>query len=117
METTGLGLIIVGKKLTMTEDYLKAIEERIARTTSGKWVREGGYIYPESPNRPCVIDCLSQRNAYWWEGNAAFICAAREDLTALIAEVRMLRAKMAMIVETAQTAIGGPTPHTPSAVG
>ena len=80
----------------MTDMDLNQIETRIAQTTQGHWVQRGGYIHLQGVESPCVIDCLSQR-VYDFNANAAFICSAREDITALIAEVRKLRSALSAI--------------------
>jgi hypothetical protein len=88
----------------MTDNDLQQIEMRIAKTTKGTWQQRGGYIHLHGADAPCVIDCLSQRT-YDFDANAAFICTAREDLTALIAEVRRLQTAIATILTTAQESI------------
>lgn len=88
----------------MTDMDLHQIETRISLTTQGNWVRRGGYIHPIGVESPCVIDCLSQR-VYDFNANAAFICSAREDITALIAEVRKLRSALSAIQSTSVEAL------------
>ncbi len=73
-----------------SERKLAEIEERVSKTTEGKWIRRGGYIHPKSFDYRCVIDCLSHQDAYDWDANAEFICHAREDIQFLLAEVRKL---------------------------
>ena len=88
----------------MTDTDLHQIETRVSLTTQGSWEQRGGYIHLQGVDSPCVIDCLSQR-VYDFKANAAFICSAREDITALIAEVRKLRSALSAIQSTSAEAL------------
>lgn len=65
----------------MTDDELRAIEERMANASPGPWY---GYNNPTDE---------------WWAkqypGDARFIAYARDDVPALLAEVRRLRGRVA----------------------
>lgn len=87
----------------MTDDELKQIEERATRATAGKWTWEDEPIM--STYRCRVATVYSGRDGGMhgmnlfgriepdWNGtaNLDFICHARADVPALIAEIRRLR--------------------------
>lgn len=87
----------------MTDDKLAAIEQRVQAATPGPWHAPGlGEVHTDhdagvfirrdedGEGDPIVADFCSYPN---WEGNAEFIAHAREDVPALLAEVRRLRAE------------------------
>lgn len=79
----------------MTEEELEEIEKRANAATEGPWE-----VVPD-PDKPYLdkvvrhyghlTDLLAQ--CFHTNGNATFIAHAREDVPALIAEVRRLRAE------------------------
>ena len=78
----------------MTEAELIAIEARAELATPPPWVDEKGYRV-RAPNSPFAEDgdvILETKHFVASSGNdCAFIAAARDDVPALIAEVRRLR--------------------------
>ena len=73
----------------MTDEYLKEIEGRVDATTEGKWKADEGddgvsVIYPANHDEQ-VIGRINK-----WP-DAKFIAWARDDVRALIDEVRRLR--------------------------
>ena len=80
----------------MNEDELAAIEARANAATEGPWEVEP---HPDQPYLDKVVrhyghltDLLAQ--CFHTNGNAAFIAHARQDIPALIAEVRRLRQEL-----------------------
>ena len=78
----------------MTEAELKAIEERASKATEGPWYHIPHPDYPGSSHR-----ITTEPDGSWYDfsqlgnlmsNNAAFVCAAREDIPTLVAEVRRL---------------------------
>lgn len=82
----------------MTEQELAEITERASKATPGPWWHKDGwegampgdewYVYQEQPLGE-IICCPCRSNPS--EANAEFIAHAREDIPALLAEVRRLR--------------------------
>ena len=102
----------------MTEQELQAIEERASKATPGAWIVEAGeysgrdwmigsvamFLGASCWDDKCYTVTTNQVHASELEGDAKtdaeFIAYAREDVPALIAEVKRLRAKLdAMPVE------------------
>lgn len=84
--------------MTITEEELKAIEQRAAAATQGPWrvVRNG--LGGSCGVEPVADGCgsLHHRRSGPWEPPVVdpddeFIAAAREDVPRLVAEVRRLR--------------------------
>lgn len=81
------------------DEQLAAIEARANAATPGPWTIGEKFREALIDGRPagdaCPIVCAAPANeqgyAWWKSGNAAFIAAAREDVPALVAEVRRLR--------------------------
>lgn len=84
----------------MTDEELDAIENRAAEATPGPWdrewydgpigiVSEAEGVADEDALIACIhMDCVSSRNVWI---NGEFIAHAREDVPALIAELRAAR--------------------------
>ncbi len=75
----------------MTEEELAAIESRAAAATPGPWVSVAG------AGRPAFFLCTKVQQAaalgmLYVEADADFAAAARSDVPALVAEVRLLQA-------------------------
>lgn len=93
----------------MTEEELAAIETRCDAATRGPWLLDDsgdiysaggtytkydreGYLHTEWNGAICIVDSGVYPP---WGDDAAFIAHAREDIPALIAEVRRLQAEIA----------------------
>lgn len=95
----------------MKTEELNEIEARASKATPGPWHDAGfGYVVKRGPaaiaedaEDPCHPDitCVAVMND--WEGHphalddAKFVVAAREDVPALVAEVRSLRAEVEVL--------------------
>lgn len=86
----------------ITEERLQEIEARAAEATPGPWGGVGSIMewdwkanaYRPDSSKPTVLAWNGQD---WWamtEADKAFVAAAREDVPALIAEVRRLRGEL-----------------------
>lgn len=89
----------------MTDDELKAIEERCAKASRGPWEVDDVYGKAAAPGAGNVVSIsdVDGQNVAAVEGtsapndNASFITHARADVPALIAEVRMLGRALTLI--------------------
>ena len=89
----------------MTEEQLQAIEERANAATPGPWDNRGDIVkdiafeddvifYAADSMGPHIESGDWQTAVTQMRTDAAFIAHAREDVPALIAEVRALRSKL-----------------------
>jgi hypothetical protein len=91
----------------MNEDELAAIESRCAAATPGPWKRHASMIWAAGENTATLLQLSEPRASRYVEHvplqlgskdldeqarNGDFITAAREDVPALVAEVRRLQA-------------------------
>ncbi len=85
----------------MNEEQLQAIEERANKATPGPWhcyySLSVGATVQQGPGKPWIF--RAQEGAT--RADLDFVAAAREDVPALIAEVRSLRAKLDAVPVTA----------------
>ncbi len=100
---------IVATLTEMTDDELGAIETRMAKATGGPWyLRSDGMTVRSKQDeteemrgrRICITGLDYVRACNWFSqdmDNLEFIAAAREDIPALVAEVRHLRRILAAI--------------------
>jgi len=104
----------------MSEDELKAIEERAAQATPGPWKVRGcrtGYdacAIVDADGLPIVQDTDRDECTHLavQDGaDAAFIAHAREDVPRLCAEVRRLQGELGKAVELLESVVCGPTPR------
>ena len=80
----------------MDGKQLRAIEERANRATPGPWeeVAESGEWWVTGPETGVHFVMATNASEGILQANVDFICAARTDVPALIAEIRALRAKL-----------------------
>jgi len=80
----------------MDGKQLRAIEERANRATPGPWeeVAESGEWWVTGPETGVHFVMATNASEGILQANVDFICAARTDVPALIAEIRELRAKL-----------------------
>lgn len=87
----------------MTEDELKQIEERAAAATPGPWFAKHGvikwYVYSLDEDLGFSLQEFHPDDGRDWATGetAAFIAASRQDIPALVAEVRRLREALAKV--------------------
>lgn len=85
----------------MTEDKLAEIEARASSATPGPWLMEHDVWHPVIRQSqfdgfgPIVCREANGDSGLRWHPNADFISHAREDVPALVAEVRRLREALA----------------------
>jgi len=107
----------------MTEEQLRAIEERCRKASNGPWITEAGeysgrnwmigmvavHLGASNQDDKCHFVTTNNVHASELTGDAGtdaeFIAHAREDVPALIAEVRSLRAKLDAVPADAIRAI------------
>lgn len=80
--------------MSITETELQAIEARAAAASNGPWYKEKGGICGFSGQTYRVGSVQFTDRGGMNEANADFIVAAREDVPALVAEVRRLRGSL-----------------------
>lgn len=85
----------------MTEEQLQAIEARAAAATEGEWFANNNDGYSiwriKAPGFIAIADVIG--DSAETDANAAFIAHAREDVPALVAEVRRLQEHIAGLKE------------------
>ena len=79
-------------EIRMTRNDLDAIQARADAATPGPWFVEHGRIHSGSIQRFDWVAIASMTGSRVWLPDAQFIAQAREDVPALIAEIRELRA-------------------------
>lgn len=82
--------------MRMTDEELSEIDARAEAATPGPWVPdyESGHVYP-GKERGCIVCTLDDPCVRNTENNdLAFIAHAREDVPALVTEVRRLSADL-----------------------
>jgi len=99
----------------MTDDELAAIEARCEKATAGPW-EDAGHTVIQSVNPwddvipsevSCGAWCLGGTPKPVRESDRAFIAHARQDIPALLAEVRRLKAFHHYVVNDMQIDNGG----------
>lgn len=97
----------------MTDEELKAIEERAAHLLPGPWRLEPAEFRPTRGGRivdaygTCVAGFESGAEPNWVD--ATFMTAAREDVPRLLEEVRRLRAELVSHCVAEQLSSGSQT--------
>ena len=86
--------------MSLDDEQLAEIERRAATATAGPWrAGDAPYqcsIYSEHANICILMDGGTQGDEFW--RNREFITHAREDVPALIAEVKRLRSIVASLM-------------------
>lgn len=80
----------------MTEEELAAIEARATAATREPWIVGDMYVPPACLSAVSVYGMGMEVAECQIDADAAFIAAARVDVPALVAEVRRLRAALAV---------------------
>ena len=80
----------------MTEDELATIDARATEATPGPWSYPGDpWTFVHDASGRSLLDLDEPRGFEQTQRDAAFIAASREDVPALVAEVRRLREALA----------------------
>lgn len=81
---------------TVTDTRLQEIEARCAAATPGPWsaVREAGQANAWHVATGRWVWHEPSRSTFWSEEDVSFMAHAREDIPALVVEVRRLRAAL-----------------------
>jgi hypothetical protein len=98
----------------LTDAELEVIEKRAAEATPGPW-RAGTHDkirlwvpYPDGPAGWASERCLAIMNEHFsFDADIQFIAHAREDVPALVAEVRRLRAELATLERESPAPVEG----------